>query len=65
MDRFSDESMKRIREKMRDRLISLGYDDSRLFVDGSNFYTYMEENVRVNNFAPGEFVEFQATITKI
>ena len=44
MDRFSDEAMKRIREKMRDRLISLGYDDSRLFVDGSNFYTYMEEN---------------------
>ncbi len=44
MDRFSDEAMKRIKEKMRDRLISLGYDDSRLFVDGSNFYTYMEEN---------------------
>ena len=44
MDRFSDEAMKRIREKMRNRLISLGYDDSKLFVDGSNFYTYMEEN---------------------
>ncbi len=44
MDRFTDDNMKRIREKMRDRLISLGYDDSRLFVDGSNLYTYMEEN---------------------
>ena len=29
---------------MRNSLISLGYDDSKLFVDGSNFYTYMEEN---------------------
>ena len=44
MDLFSDDSMKAIKERMRDRLISLGYDDSKLFVDGSNFYTYMEES---------------------
>jgi transposase len=44
MDRFSVDDMKTIKKKMRDRLVSLGYDDSKLFVDGSNFYTYMEEN---------------------
>ena len=37
-------NIKTVRERMRDRLISLGYEDSKLFVDGSNFYTYMEEN---------------------
>ena len=44
MDRFSDDDMKAIRDRTRDRLISLGYDHSKLFVDGSNFYTFMEEN---------------------
>ncbi|EQD26269.1 transposase IS4 family protein [mine drainage metagenome] len=44
MDRFSDDDMKKIKDQIREKLISLGYDDSRLFVDGSNFYTFMEEN---------------------
>ncbi len=44
MDRFSENHMRIIRKRIRDRLISMGYDYSRLFVDGSNFYTYMEEN---------------------
>ncbi len=44
MDRFSENHMRIIRKRIRDRLISLGYDYSKLFVDGSNFYTYMEEN---------------------
>ena len=44
MDRFSDDDMKTIRDRTRDRLISPGYDDSKLFVDGSNFYIFIEEN---------------------
>jgi hypothetical protein len=44
MDRFSDESMKEIRRRIKDRLISLGYDFSKIFVDASNIYTFMEEN---------------------
>ena len=44
MDRFSDTDMKLIRERIRERLISLGYDHSRLFVDGSNLYTFMQQN---------------------
>ena len=44
MDRFSEEGMKAIKERIRERLISLGYDHSRLFVDGSNFFTFMKEN---------------------
>ena len=44
MDRFNDEQMKEIKTRIRDKLISLGYDHSHLFIDGSNFYTFMEEN---------------------
>ncbi|EQD26381.1 transposase IS4 family protein [mine drainage metagenome] len=44
MDRFSDDDMKRVKDLIREKLITLGYDHSRLFVDGSNFYTYMKEN---------------------
>ena len=44
MDRFSESHMRAIRKRIRDRLVYLGYDDSRLFVDGSNFYTFMQEN---------------------
>ena len=44
MDRFSEDHMKEIKARIRDRLIALGYDHSRLFVDGSNFYTFMKEN---------------------
>ncbi|MEM3489844.1 MAG: hypothetical protein QXO75_09370, partial [Nitrososphaerota archaeon] len=32
------------KEENNDRLISLGYDFSKIFVDASNFYTLMEEN---------------------
>ncbi|MEM4067053.1 MAG: transposase, partial [Candidatus Micrarchaeaceae archaeon] len=44
MDRFSEESMKEIKKRITNRLISLGYDFSKIFVDASNFYTLMEEN---------------------
>ncbi len=44
MARFSDEKMKTIMDRIRNRLIALGYDLSRIFVDASNFYTFMEEN---------------------
>ena len=44
MARFSDEKMKTIMDRIRNRLIALGYDFSRIFVDASNFYTFMEEN---------------------
>ncbi len=44
MDRFSDDSMREIRRRITDRLISLGYDFSKIFVDASNLYTFMEEN---------------------
>lgn len=44
MDRFSDDDRKRIKDLVKGKLISLGYDHSKLFVDGSNFYTYMDEN---------------------
>ena len=36
--------IRKIKEEIRDRLISMGYDHSRMLVDGSIFYTYMEEN---------------------
>lgn len=44
IDRFSLDHIRKIKEETRDRLISMGYDHSKRFVDGSNFYTYMEEN---------------------
>ena len=44
MARFSDEKMKTIMDQIRNRLIALGYDFSRIFVDASNMYTFMEEN---------------------
>ncbi|MEM3844598.1 MAG: transposase, partial [Candidatus Parvarchaeota archaeon] len=37
MDRFSEESMKEIKKRITNRLISLGYDFSKIFVDASNF----------------------------
>jgi len=44
MHRFSDDDMEEIRRRLKDRLISLGYDFSKIFVDASNLYTFMEEN---------------------
>jgi len=44
MDRFSDDDMEEIRRRIKDRLISLGYDFSKIFVDASNLYTFMQEN---------------------
>ena len=37
MDRFSMDHIRMIKEQIRDRLLSMGYDHSRMFVDGSNF----------------------------
>ena len=44
MDRFTEPQIREIKVRIRDRLISMGYDRSRIFIDGSNFYTYMREN---------------------
>lgn len=44
MDRYTDSAMAEIKSRLRDRLISLGHDPSTLFVDGSNFFTFMREN---------------------
>jgi len=44
MDRFSDSDMKQIRDRIRNRIIEMGYDFTSMFVDASNMYTFMEEN---------------------
>ena len=44
MDRFTDASMKDIQDRIRDKVLVLGYDFRNLFVDASNMYTFMEEN---------------------
>jgi len=44
MPRFSDAQMMENRKILRDCLISLRHDSSTLFVDGSNFFTFMKEN---------------------
>ena len=44
MDRITDEDMKRIMGRLRDKLEALGYDFSKIFVDASNMYTFMETN---------------------
>jgi transposase len=44
MDRFSDDDMREIRRRIKDRLISLGYYFSKIFVDSSNLYIFMQEN---------------------
>jgi transposase len=48
MDRFSDQDMKhiqdRIRNRIRNRIIEIGYDFTNIFVDASNMYTFLEEN---------------------
>ena len=44
MDRITDEDMKRVMGRLRDKLEALGYDFSKIFVDASNMYTFMETN---------------------
>jgi len=44
MDRFSDSDMKQIQDRIRNRIIEMGYDFTSMFVDASNMYTFMEEN---------------------
>ena len=44
MDRFTDGDMKTIMDGIRDKLATLGYDFTNMFVDASNMYTFMEEN---------------------
>ena len=44
MDRFTDANMKDIQDRIRDKVMGLGYDFRNMFVDASNMYTFMEEN---------------------
>jgi transposase len=44
MDRFSDQDMKHIQDRIRNRIIEIGYDFTNIFVDASNMYTFLEEN---------------------
>lgn len=44
MERIDENQIKEILDRIRNKLISLGYDASKLFIDASNIYTFMEEN---------------------
>lgn len=44
MERFTDAHMESIMTLVKNKLLSMGYDFSRLFVDASNMYTFMAEN---------------------
>ena len=44
MDRIDDSQIEAIMKAVRERIIAIGYDFSRIFVDASNMYTFMEEN---------------------
>ena len=44
MDRITDTHMDAIMKAVRKKIIEMGYDFSRIFVDASNMYTFMEEN---------------------
>ncbi len=44
MDRITDDLMDRIMKAVREKILTMGYDFSRIFVDASNMYTFMEEN---------------------
>ena len=44
MDRITDEHMKLIMKSVSEKVRAMGYDFSRIFVDASNMYTFMEEN---------------------
>ena len=44
MDRMTDEHMGLIMKSVREKLLTMGYDFSHIFVDASNMYTFMERN---------------------
>ena len=44
MDRITDEHMHLIMKAVSEKVRAMGYDFSRIFVDASNMYTFMEEN---------------------
>ena len=44
MDRITDAHMVSIMKAVREKIIEMGYDFSRIFVDASNMYTFMNEN---------------------
>ena len=44
MDRITDVHMVSIMKAVREKIIEMGYDFSRIFVDASNMYTFMNEN---------------------
>ncbi len=44
MERIDERQMKNVLDRIKERLLSLGYDSSRIFIDASNLFTYMEEN---------------------
>ena len=44
MDRITDAHMDAIMKAVREKIIEMGYDFSRIFVDASNMYTFMNEN---------------------
>ena len=44
MDRITDEHMKLIMKAVSEKVRAMGYDFSRIFVDASTMYTFMEEN---------------------
>ena len=44
MDRITDEHMDSIMRLVRENVLNMDYDFSRIFVYASNMYTFMEEN---------------------
>ena len=48
MDRITDVQINEIMKTVRERIIALGYDFSRIFVDASNMYTFMNESDMAN-----------------
>jgi len=44
MERIDANEIKAIMDRIKEKLLSLGYDASKLFIDASNVYTFMEEN---------------------
>ena len=44
MDRITAVQINEIMKAVRERIIAMGYDFSRIFVDASNMYTFMNEN---------------------
>ncbi|MHB1648154.1 MAG: IS1634 family transposase [Cuniculiplasma sp.] len=44
MDRITDGHMEMIMNMIKEKVLTMGYDFSRIFVDASNMYTFMGEN---------------------